>query len=410
VEESGFEGILWLGRRSERSKWNRAVRIGIAGPVQIEELSSYLQMKRPPLPRGMGGTAVTALVTGLLRCGQEVSVYTLDPAVSHDLILSDGQLRLFIGKYRARARYRASDFFRHERRAIARFVEADEADVVNAHWTYEFGLGALQARPDTLVTVRDWAPTILHHHRNIYRAIRLLMNRVCLSKGRFFTCASPYIQALLRKAGHEAWVIPNMAPSAPIFKRVHRGRPEDFTVLCVSNGFAGHKNVAALLRAFKLVRAEIPHVQLQLVGHELDEGGIAHHWATRSGCDTGVCFLGPMSRDCVFAHMANASLLVHPSLEESFGNVLVEAMMVGLPVVGGAQSGAVPWVLDGGNAGVLVDVADPRAIAKVIVALAQDSTARDAVRLAGMQRATDCFSEQAVVAQYLRAYEHVIKR
>lgn len=384
------------------------MRIGIAGPVEIDRLSEHLEARQVHLPKGMGGTAVTTLVLGLLRGGQEVSVYTLDPAVSDDLVLRNGPLRLFVGAYRARARSRASDLFRQERRAITRFVEADKVDVVNAHWTYEFALGALQARPDTLVTVRDWAPTILRHQRDLYRAIRLLMNHACLSKAHSFTCASPYMQALLRRAGHEARVIPNMAPSTATVERISPSSSEGLGVLCVSNGFGGHKNVAKLLRAFSLVHEEIPGTQLRLVGQGLDREGTGHRWATRNGCDAGVHFLGPLPRDQVFAHMAGADLLVHPSLEESFGNVLVEAMAIGLPVIGGAESGAVPWVLDGGRAGLLVDVADPRSIADAIVRLARDSTMRTALRAGGLQRVAECFSEQAVVSQYLDAYERLV--
>ena len=42
---------------------------------------------------------------------------------------------------------------------------------------------------------------------------------------------------------------------------------------------------------------------------------------------------------------------------------LLEALIEGTPVVGGLNSGAVPWVLDFGEAGELVNVLDPASIA-----------------------------------------------
>jgi glycosyltransferase involved in cell wall biosynthesis len=56
---------------------------------------------------------------------------------------------------------------------------------------------------------------------------------------------------------------------------------------------------------------------------------------------------------------------------------LIEAMSQGLPVVAGAHAGAVPWVLGHGRAGVLVDVDDPRAIARAVEAVLSQEALRE---------------------------------
>lgn len=104
-------------------------------------------------------------------------------------------------------------------------------------------------------------------------------------------------------------------------------------------------------------------------------------------------------------------LLLHPALEESFGVVVAEAMALGLGVVAGAASGAVPWVVgpvdakSGCAAGVLTDVRDASSIAS---ALAEAFDNRCAVRSAIAVRQTHArFSSKAVVDLYAAEYARV---
>ena len=51
---------------------------------------------------------------------------------------------------------------------------------------------------------------------------------------------------------------------------------------------------------------------------------------------------------------------------------MLEAIAQGLPVVGGRRSGAVPWVLGDGKAGVLTDVRSAPSLAAAISGLLDD--------------------------------------
>src|SRR6185295_7222403 len=130
----------------------------------------------------------------------------------------------------------------------------------------------------------------------------------------------------------------------------------------VSIGAAGRrKNISSLLEAFRLIRRDLPDAELHLVGPGLDERG---EIARRQPSGSSAHFHGPLSREEIGALFARSWLMIHPSLEETFGMSIAEAMAAGVPVVGGAASGAVPWVLDGGRVGVLADVTDPTDIAR----------------------------------------------
>jgi glycosyltransferase involved in cell wall biosynthesis len=101
--------------------------------------------------------------------------------------------------------------------------------------------------------------------------------------------------------------------------------------------------------------------------------------------------------------MGRLDAFVHPSLEESFGMVIVEAMAAGVPVVAGRRSGAPAWLLEGGSAGLLVDVTSDEAIAGAMLRLVEGPE-RTVLAAAGRVRAED-FRMERVADQYVEQYQ-----
>ncbi len=104
-------------------------------------------------------------------------------------------------------------------------------------------------------------------------------------------------------------------------------------------------------------------VHLDVVGDgELREELEAH--AARLGLGGSVRFHGELPKEEVARMMREADLYVLPSINETFGCVLIEAMASGLPSVA-TRVGGVPEVLDA-DAGELVEPRDPAAFAAAI--------------------------------------------
>jgi glycosyltransferase involved in cell wall biosynthesis len=70
--------------------------------------------------------------------------------------------------------------------------------------------------------------------------------------------------------------------------------------------------------------------------------------------------------------------------------------------VAGQSSGAIPWVLDGGTAGVLVDINSPTELAKGILGLIDDEAQRNAL----VSRAFSNVSERFGIEHVVELYEH----
>ncbi|MEH1765113.1 glycosyltransferase [Nostoc sp.] len=123
------------------------------------------------------------------------------------------------------------------------------------------------------------------------------------------------------------------------------------------------KDFPTLIRAFALVRQK-QHVRLMILG----VGGEKSHLATlirELNLENDVAILG--FQENPYAYMARASIFVLSSAWEGFGNVLVEALAVGTPVVSTNCKSGPAEILAGGKYGSLVPVGDSQAMATSIL-------------------------------------------
>src|SRR5581483_4836078 len=265
------------------------------------------------------------------------------------------------------------------------------ASVVHALWTYEFAWAAL-SEPDrpVLVTAHDAPLTVLAHTRDAYRAARTLMAYVVRKHLTNLTVVSPYLASRWRREmlyRSTIAIVPNSVPRLPPPTR--SPRTDETRIVDVADG-SRRKNVDALIRAVAMLRRSGRDAHLDLVGPGLGQDDPIADAARALRLNESVRFHGVLDRQATADVMGSAAVFAHPSLEESFGLSVVEAMAAGIPVVAGSRSGAIPWVV--GSGGLLVNVDQPAAIASAIASLIDDREAARSLGCRGRREATTRFS------------------
>ena len=97
-------------------------------------------------------------------------------------------------------------------------------------------------------------------------------------------------------------------------------------------------------------------------------------------------FGGFQTGDALGCAVASMDIFFNPSVTETFGNVTLEAMAAGVPVVAARATGAVDLV-DEGETGCLVDPSDIAGYAQAIANIAGDPALRAAMGAAGQAKA-----------------------
>lgn len=167
-----------------------------------------------------------------------------------------------------------------------------------------------------------------------------------------------------------------------------------------------YKNCDGLLRAWALARPELAGRQLAIVGAGRDAAYVDRLRALTAelGIADDVVFVGGVPLEETVRFYQGADLLVYPSLNETFGLPLLEAMACGCPVVTSNVS-AMPETAAG--AALLADPTEPASIARSIVEAI--GPAAEKLRAAGLRRAAQ-FTWAATAAATLNVYRDAAAR
>jgi glycosyltransferase involved in cell wall biosynthesis len=160
------------------------------------------------------------------------------------------------------------------------------------------------------------------------------------------------------------------------------------------------KGVEVLLEAARLLKANGQRFRVQLVGEftSAEYRKKLHREVSEKGLEQCVEFCGRKVDDEKWAYYRSADIFCFPTYygSESFGIVLLEAMMFELPVVSTAWRG-IPGVVEEGVTGFLTDIKDPAAIAGRLKQLLDNEQLRTRMGKQGRVRYLERFTIESYV-------------
>jgi len=171
------------------------------------------------------------------------------------------------------------------------------------------------------------------------------------------------------------------------------------------------KGQHVFLEAAALVLHRFPEVRFQVIGaalfQEQDYERKVRQLAGDLGLNERVEFTG--FRDDVPQLIAQLEVLVHASTTgEPFGQVVIEGMAAGKPVVATA-GGGVPEIVIDGVTGLLVPMGDAESMAAAICRLLEDPTTARRMGLLGSQRVRQQFTIDHTASKIQALYEEVLE-
>lgn len=356
------------------------MKICILGPVNPADLRNYLNNPDSVWNSRHSFGSVVALIKGLIDQGHELFVISADK-IEKDILTFDGY-NLHVRIVNTTPPFPLAGFFFFDKFVPQRIADEikkiiDEIDVIHAQWTYEYAVATLKYADykPTFCTVRDWYPYIKQFTYSIRNFFFLLakgrmFKKVMSSKKFFFIANSEYTRNLLKVSikqdlpviynpvASDFFVSNGEIQTCPIFLTIAQDLDEK------------RKNISLLLHAFRNVLNTIPDAKLILVGAYSSQG--VYKEALNLQLGDKVVFRGPVSRELLKIIIDKSRIYVHPALEETFGNVLLEAMVRQKPVIGGCDSGAVPYVLKGGEQGILCNILSSDELSNAMIDLHQN--------------------------------------
>ncbi len=177
--------------------------------------------------------------------------------------------------------------------------------------------------------------------------------------------------------------------------------PADTFVVSTAGRLSMEKNMPLLLKAFAKLR-EKENAKLLIIGDGPEKANL-EAVASELGIREDIIFTG--FQENPYKYIKRSDVFVHTCLVEGFGNMIVEAMACGVPVIATDCPYGPREIIQNGENGILAPMDDTEALVEAIRSVLYDEGLRQRLSGKGYQRSLD-FS----IGRMVRAYEDVFLR
>lgn len=139
---------------------------------------------------------------------------------------------------------------------------------------------------------------------------------------------------------------------------------KDFLLMTIGT-LNKHKGIQYLIKAMPQILKEFPEAKLEIVG-DGEYRRTLEDLVKKLKLKNNIKFVGFVPN--IERNLSRADVYVQPSLSESFGLAIVQAMSVGLPIVA-TKTGGIPEVVTTDKSGILVEARNADALADAILEL-----------------------------------------
>lgn len=149
-------------------------------------------------------------------------------------------------------------------------------------------------------------------------------------------------------------------------------------------------------------------ITLEIVGAGDSENEL-RQFVSRLELDSTITFSGYVPRANLSRHYREADIFVLPSISESFGQVLLEAMSCGLPIIA-TRAGGIPETVEHGTNGLLVEPGSSKDLVSAVRELAANPAIREKMGKCNGDRARTEYTWSAVAAEYNSMFQHAVSQ
>lgn len=184
----------------------------------------------------------------------------------------------------------------------------------------------------------------------------------------------------------------------------------DEVVVGIFGRFSPGKGHEEFLEAAKIISERNNNVKFWIVGSashgEEEYGESIYSLAKELNLKDNLTFTG--YRNDVAELMTAIDILVVPSHAEAFGNVAIEGMAAGKPVIASNTDGLLDIVVNG-ETGVQFPPKDPKALAESLIILIDNAGLRKKYGQAGLERVKETFDEKKQIEKLEKRFLNLIE-
>jgi len=386
------------------------VKIALLGAYPILHFAKELGISRP----AQNTTSWNVnLAKGLAKLpGNEVHFISMSSSIPQDQIIkSDGVKIHFLSCPR---KVRFLTLFQYNKKKIHNELKRIKPDIVHGHGTeHEYPYVAATSTYPRVITVhcvlKDLLRTIKFPIVNRLKIrIFLLLETYTLERASHVIITTEYMKGLLNGGNCKIFVINNCINPA-FFEYSQIVEKADNKLIFVGR-ISREKGIEHLVRCFLFFFRRFSGVKLSIFGKWVDKGYLDEikSFIVHNNLQSNIIIKGLEDPNMIPMVMSDATALILPSNYDAFGLVLAEAMAVGTPVIA-SRVGGIPYVVDDGKTGFLVEPGNAQALAEKILVLLENKSLREKMGEKAKDTALRRFHPSVVAKKHMDVYEAILK-
>jgi glycosyltransferase involved in cell wall biosynthesis len=293
-------------------------------------------------------------------------------------------------------------------RAVRKKLKQIQPDIVHGQGTErDCAISSIFSGYPNLVTIHGNMRMIAHINRArpfTFEWCAAKLESFTLPKSNGVICITDYTRKAVAALARKTWLLPNAVDAA--FFSIRRQPSPKPLILCVGN-ITPRKNQNFFIQALDDLRPQFD-LSVIFLGKASREDPYAQEFlallAERPWCR----FEGYAGREQLKDHLARATVVALPSLEDNCPMIILEGMAAGAPVVAG-KVGGVPELIVDHVTGLFCAPEDSRSIRDAIAEYLRDSEFAEAIAQAAKKEALTRFLPERIAANHLEIYREVLQ-
>ncbi len=254
---------------------------------------------------------------------------------------------------------------------IKKIIKKEKPDIINAHSPVPF-------IADITALASNKIPYILTYHGSTMKKNKFILDLIIsfyenkilkriLIKANKIICVSGFIQKNFLKEYKNKTIVVTPGVDMNIFKPAINRSIGQKTILCIGGlkKAENYKRIIDIFYALKMLHDKNVNTYLSIVG-EGDNIDYFKSICKKLGISKHVTFKGKLIGLNLVKEYQKADVIVLPSVNDSFGMVLIEAMACKIPVIG-ASIGGIPEIIQNNIDGLTVPPLNISALAGAIL-------------------------------------------
>jgi glycosyltransferase involved in cell wall biosynthesis len=302
--------------------------------------------------------------------------------------------------------------YRNTRKRLCNKIKEIQPDLVHTHMFGYYTLAALDSRHRRVVvsthgvSYRYWDP-VSSIVEKVRRYSQDYIYIKCEKETHDIIVNSPFVENLLSKYKDKKIYRLNNPVSETFFDR-DTNAEEEKRLLFVGN-ICEAKGVMTMLYAFERVRESMDDVRLFIAG-QVVENNYYHklvQFIKEKGLEKSVYFLGHLCERDLKEQYRKASIFIFPSHQDIAPLAVLQAMALAKAVIA-TDVGGIPYIIDDGLNGILIQKEDYKALAEKVSLLIRDAGLRRRLGFNAQKKISDDYRINTVGDKLYRIYTEVL--